>query len=331
MLFVFVMSFFREWLFVFVVWIFILSVKGRKAACTIDRFWGLVVLDDMKIKGIAPWYGGKRSMATKIVEQIGKHRSYWEPFCGSMAVLFAKPVCRTETVNDLHGDLINMARVIQYPEMGSRLYDKLKRTLCAERFFRESKERWISGEYVDGEMDIERAYDYFVASWLGLNGVSGTERCNIQFAVRWTDSGGHGAARWRSVVGSMPAWHQRLQNVLILQRDAFDIVGNIKDADGVAIYCDPPYIKKSDKYRHDFEESSLYEKSGHEQLAESLARFQKARVIVSYYDHPDLKKLYPGWKKITVPKTRQSLRNATRGPKKKPAADRVEVLLVNER
>ncbi len=38
-----------------------------------------------------------------------------------------------------------------------------------------------------------------------------------------------------------------------------------------------------------------------------------------------------GWKKIKAKKTRQSLRNATRGPKKKEAADRVEVLLVNER
>lgn len=280
-------------------------------------------MTDMKITAIAPWFGSKRTLAPQIVELMGKHKSYWEPFCGSMAVLFAKPVCSTETVNDMHGDLINLARVIQDPELGEKLYDKLSRTLCAERFFCESKERWISGECADGIMDIDRAYDYMVASWMGLNGVSGTERYNYQFAVRWGDSGGHGAARWRAVTESIPAWHKRLRNVLILSRDAFDVVDNIADAGGVAIYCDPPYIEKSNKYIHDFKPED------HLRLAKSLLRFKKARVVVSYYDHPDLEDLYAGWEKIKIPKTRQSLRNATRGKKKKPAANRVEVLLMN--
>lgn len=279
--------------------------------------------DEMKIKAIAPWFGGKRTIAPVIVDLIGGHKEYWEPFCGSMAVLFAKPVCSMETVNDLHGDLINLARVIQDPTLGEQLYDKLSRTLCAERFFRESKDRWISGVTKPGEMDIDRAYDYFVASWMGLNGVSGTERCNYQFAVRWCGSGGHGAKRWKSVVSSMPAWHQRLRNVLIIERDAFEVVGNIKDGDSTAIYCDPPYLEKSDKYIHDFSESD------HQRLATALSRFKKSRVIVSYYDHQELDVLYPDWIKIKVKNTRQSLRNSTRGKKKKPTANRTEVLLIN--
>jgi len=280
-------------------------------------------MNDMKITAIAPWYGSKRTLAPQIVELIGDHKSYWEPFCGSMAVLFAKPICSMETVNDLHGELINLAKVVQDVKLGEQLYDKLCRTLCAEQFFRESKERWISGSCADGVLDIDRAYDYFVASWMGLNGVSGTERCNYQFAVRWVDNGGHGAARWRAVVGSMPAWHRRLRRVLIISRDAFEVVDNIADGAEVVIYVDPPYIKKGSRYIHDFKEAD------HRRLAQSLARFKKARVIVSYYDHPDLAKLYAGWEKIVPKKGRQSLRNATRGPKKKPAADRVEVLFTN--
>ncbi len=279
--------------------------------------------DDMKVTALLSYYGGKRTLAPTIVELIGKHKSYWEPFCGSMAVLFAKPVCSTETVNDLHRDLINLARVIQDPELGEKLYDKLSRTLCAEQFFRESKERWISGGCIDAGLDIDKAYDYFVVSWMGINGFSGTKRYNYQFAVRWVDSGGHGAARWRSVTESIPAWHKRLRNVLIISRDAFNVIDNIADADNTVIYCDPPYITKSDDYIHDFKTED------HRRLSESLARFKKSHVIVSYYDHPDLAKLYAGWVKIKIKKSRQSLRNATRGPKKKPAADRVEVLFTN--
>ena len=282
-------------------------------------FEGLMM--KMKIKSIAPWFGGKRRMAPSIVELFGKHRVYWEPFCGSMAVLMLKPPCEMETVNDLHGDLINLARVIQNKELGFQLYDKLSRTLYAEQFFCESKERWISE--TNGETGIQRAYDYFVASWMGLNGVSGTARCNYAFALRWCVGGGQGARRWMSVVESMPAWHKRLQNVVILQRDALGIIENIKDERGVIVYCDPPYFDKSDKYIHDFTEKH------HEQLAQSLLRFNKAMVVVSYYDDPKLKLLYEGFNRIEIAVSTQSLRNATRGPKKKRKKDQVEVLLVN--
>lgn len=284
--------------------------------------------EPMKIKALAPWFGAKRNLASAIIDQMGAHKVYWEPFCGSMAILLAKQPCEMETVNDLNGDLINLAKVIQNKELGLQLYDKLSRTLCAEQFFRESKERWISGNYQefdDGLIDFDRAYDYFVASWMGLNGVSGTKRYNYQFALRWTIGGGQGAGRWKSVVGSIPAWHKRLRNVLIVQRDAFEILGKIKDEKGTVIYCDPPYFEKSDKYVHDFEAED------HKRLAQSLGRFEHVRVLVSYYDHPKLKSLYAGWNWIYLTQARQSLKNATRGgipkPPRKPSA---EILIVNK-
>ena len=279
----------------------------------------------MKIKSLAPWFGSKRRLAPLIVELIGDHRVYWEPFCGSMAVLLAKPVCSMETANDLHGDLINLARVVQDERLGETFYDKLCRTLCAERFFRDSKERRLSAGPADGEMDIDRAYDYFVASWMGLNGVSGTSRCNYQFALRWARGGGHGAVRWRNTVESIPAWHRRLRNVIITQRDAFEVLDNITDQDGTVIYCDPPYIEKSDKYVHDLGAGD------HERLAVSLGRFTEAMVVVNYYDHPKLKDLYDGWERVATKQSQMSLRNATRGPKKKPSKQQVEVLLCNKR
>lgn len=281
----------------------------------------------MKIKAIAPWFGGKRKVASQIVEMMGSHKAYWEPFCGSMAVLMLKPPCEMETVNDLHGDLINLAKVIQDKELGFQLYDKLSRTLYAEQFFREAKERYMNRECFatapEPDFDLPRAYDYFVASWMGLNGVSGTQRYNYVFALRWCRGGGQGARRWRSVIESMPAWHKRLQNVVIIQRDAFGILDNIKDTKETVVYCDPPYFDKSDKYIHDFTAEQ------HEQLAQSLQRFKKARVIVSYYDDPRLKSLYGGFSKIEIAANYASLRNATRGPKKKPRKQQVEVLLVN--
>ena len=58
----------------------------------------------MRINAIVPWFGSKRYLAPRIVEQLGPHRAYWEPFCGSLAVLLAKPVASQETVCDLHAE-----------------------------------------------------------------------------------------------------------------------------------------------------------------------------------------------------------------------------------
>jgi DNA adenine methylase len=74
------------------------------------------------ITSLVPWFGAKRTLAPRIVRELGPHRVYWEPFCGSCAVLLAKPRASMETVNELHGDLVNLARVVAHPVLGPQLY-----------------------------------------------------------------------------------------------------------------------------------------------------------------------------------------------------------------
>lgn len=66
------------------------------------------------------------------MKELGKHTQYFEPFCGSMAVLFAKQPSQKETVNDLHGDLINLARCLQDKATAVQLYEKLSTTLFSQ-------------------------------------------------------------------------------------------------------------------------------------------------------------------------------------------------------
>src|SRR3990167_5196039 len=86
----------------------------------------------LKISAISSWFGSKRNLAPRIVAALGKHSCYWEPFCGSLAVLFAKPQSSSETVNDLHGELINLARVLADEESALALYARLARFLMHE-------------------------------------------------------------------------------------------------------------------------------------------------------------------------------------------------------
>lgn len=277
----------------------------------------------MKITAIAPWFGSKRTLAPRIVEALGPHAAYWEPFCGSCSVLLAKEPATMETVNDLHGDLVNLARVLQTEREAIDLYARLSRTLMSEGIFREQAAAWKeAGRQPAGDNpDGDRAYRFFLCSWMGMNGVAGTSSYNQGFCARFTKNGGHAGTRFRAAVESIPDWHYRLAAVTILSRDGLELCEKIEDADGVVIYADPPYLVKGAKYVHDFESAD------HVRLAASLCRFKRTRVVVSYYDHPQLETLYPGWTKVYCATTKAMTASGVRDKNNSTKAP--EVLLIN--
>ena len=297
---------------------------------------------EMRIKALAPWFGGKRTLAPRIVAELGKHRIYWDVFCGSAAVLFAKPPCVMETMNDLHGDLINLAKVVQNDDTAPVLFDRMSRTAGHEDLMHEAAERYRArGDKAPAsdQPDVDRACDYMLCAWLGRNGVAGTQGFCKGFCVRYSANGGHAAKRFQSVVESIPAWWNRLRNVTILNRNARDLIPRIEDRADTAIYADPPYVEKGAKYVHDFDDRKEFaglfcgdadRPMSHGELAELLGRFKKSRVVVSYYDHPEVRRLYrpPHWTFIDCAMTKslvnQGMRDSSDGPVKAP-----EVLIVN--
>jgi DNA adenine methylase len=59
------------------------------------------------------YFGGKASLADRIIAVLPAHRHYVEPFAGSLAVLLAKPPTVMETVNDLDRRLMTFWRVLR--------------------------------------------------------------------------------------------------------------------------------------------------------------------------------------------------------------------------
>jgi DNA adenine methylase len=302
-------------------------------------------MSEAKIKAIAPWFGGKRTLAPAIVVELGQHAQYFEPFCGSLAVLLAKTQSRNETVNDLHGDVINLARVIQDPAAGPVLYDRLQTVLFSESFLRDAS------RHLDDESSlslivhhkdptdpnaIERAYWFFIASWMMRNGVAGTQRLEYQAAVRWTKSGGSPTTRFRNAIESIPAWHERLRNVVILCRDGFMIMDRFEDSTETAIYADPPYLPASrsgygnhgngSKYKYEFEHEGQLFGDDHTRLASALGEYKHARIVVSYYDCPRVRELYRGWTFVSKTRHKHLHVQNSRGAGKKEAP---EVLIIN--
>jgi DNA adenine methylase len=245
------------------------------------------------IGAIVPYFGCKRMQANGIIEQLGEHQAYWEPFAGSLAVLLAKTPCRMEVVNDLNRGLVNLARVVQDDTYSVKLFDRLNRTVFCRELYHEASHylQMEAAERADKtprlqcwsmENDLGHAYHYFVVSWMGRNGLAGTEKeYDTGFCVRYTSNGGDPAVRFRNAVESIPNWWQRLRGVTILNEDAFDVIERVEDKQGTVIYADPPYFDKKGKYLHDFQPTATTPDC---RLA--LRRFFKTRVVVSLLRPP---------------------------------------------
>lgn len=279
---------------------------------------------------IVPYYGGKRSLAPEIVAELGPHAAYFEPFCGSMAVLLAKPKSQQETVCDLNDRLVNLSRCLASSELAPAIYRYLRRVVAAEKLYIRSMTddpgEWIKSPDFDlpkiMDADAEDACRYFLESWLGRNGHTGSARQGVSFSVRYTPGGGSQATRWRHAVDSIPSFRRRLRDVTILCRDAFEVIESIDDHPQVAVYCDPPYLVCGDAYLHPFADDD------HARLAKALHRFAKSRVVVSYYDHPLLDELYPSSQWLKRKFVRH--KNLSNQDQHSPTGEKcTEVLLIN--
>lgn len=292
-----------------------------------------------KINAILPYFGGKRTLAPEIVAELGPHHAYWGLCCGSLAVEFAKEPCRAESVVDLHGGVICLARVLACELQSAFLYERVKKTVfCdalhedAEAFLAEAGGDgwWLGRSDRNGERPgviradanmREYAYWFLVASWMGRNGTAGTARSTSNFCVRYTNKGGDPGTRFRAVAESIPAWHERLRGMTILRRDIFEVLPKLPDESGLVVYIDPPYLRKSHAYRHDFEDGD------HARLAEVLRGFRSARLVVSYYDEPELQDLYPGWTRRRLKASKFTANDSKRD--RTGATEAPEVLLIN--
>lgn len=275
--------------------------------------------DRPTVTSLLPWFGSKRTLAPRIVKELGPHRAYVEPFCGSMAVLLAKPTSVVEIANDLHEDLINLARVLRDPFKGPMFLRRVRRWSFHAGVVDDAK-----AALQVATTEIDRAVAYFAMNWLGLNGFTGTstELTNVNECRRYTLlGGGYPTKRWESASSSMLWIRKRLKPVDIRSEDAFRLLERIADVPGQVFYVDPPYLTKGASYRHDFA------RGDHDRLASILRRFTKSRVIVSYYADPDLSALYPGWtvvdcslSKALVSQGKRDAENGAKAP---------EVLLIN--
>lgn len=254
-----------------------------------------------------PYFGGKQTLAGRIVERLPPHRHYVEPFAGSLAVLLAKPRSEMETVNDLDGDLMLFFRVLR-----DRAED-LARVCALTPHARAEHEQ--SYERPDDLPDLERARRVWVCLTQGRGGM--LRRTGWRHFV---DGAATGMPDYLAcyVQRLLPA-AARLAGVSLEARPALDLIQKYGRNESVLLYVDPPYLGSTriwgNQYRHE-----LRSAGEHRELAEAL-RVARAQVVLSGYDSDLYADLYDGWDSVRLPSSTGNAREGERG--------RVEVLWSN--
>ncbi len=217
-------------------------------------------------------------MAKKIIAEMPPHEVYVEPFAGGSHVFFKKPKAGKNVLNDINRELIH--------------------------FFKEAKNRKVCCDVGTSKKKFERIKnkgsktfcDYV---YLNKNSYGGKNTFEAIPSYGYLESN-NPPGKKVCIDGS------KLDRVRLTSKDFRETILKY-DSEGTLFYVDPPYVKANEK-------SCLYgeEKCGisPEDVAKSL-RTIKGKAIISYDDHPDVRKAFKGFKtkKLEVPYILRRVKN----------------------
>ena len=238
---------------------------------------------------LAPWIGGKKRLATRIAARIEAiaHRCYVEPFAGMGGVFLRRKLRpRSEILNDINGDIVNLYRITRdHPDALIAAFD-----LCMAS--RAEFARLIATP-PETLTDINRAARYAFMQRLSFGGKPAHLATPGQMAPTVTESSRVTGTRMARLIR---AAHTRLEGVHI---ECLDWVGLIPryDRPFTLFYLDPPYWGHETDYGR-----GVFAPEDFARLA-GMLRGLKGRFILSINDRPEIRDMF-SWADIDEVETR---------------------------
>ena len=245
----------------------------------------------MMTKELTPplkWHGGKYYLARKIIDLMPPHLHYVEPYFGGGQVLFARDPNRnwlvekpgeklpaalrgcSEVVNDINGDLMNFWHVLQSPETSLMFQRDIYCTPFSEQEFN-------NYFFVPPVGAVAQAVRFFIRYRQSRQGL-GKDFATLS-RNRTRRGMNEQVSAWLNVIEGLPEIHERLQSVVILNRNALDVIKS-QDGQHTLFYLDPPYLHESRVTTDSYEYEMTPEH--HRQLLETLADIQGKFILSGY-------------------------------------------------
>lgn len=218
------------------------------------------------------WLGGKSQLARTIIDLMPEHKFYCEVFGGAGWVLFKKTPSKTETLNDVNGDLINLYRVVKY-HFEALLTEFDHQLTSRDEFYR------LRALPPSSLTDIQRAARFYYL----LRGAYGCKIVNPTFcSTPQRPTRQHLGEALREHLGHV---HQRLQKVT-LENQSFEQLIPRFDHPDTLFYLDPPYYDCENYYG-----SGIFGRDDFVKLRDLLAGI-KGKFILSLNDVPAVREMF---------------------------------------
>lgn len=234
----------------------------------------------MSVKTLFPWPGGKTRLLQHLLPLLSDnpHTCYVEAFAGGAALLFAREPAKIEVLNDTHGELVRLYRVVA--NHLDEFVRQFRWSLTSREMF-----RWCQMQHVDTLTDIQRAARFFYLQRHAFGGkVSGQS-----LGVGPTSAKSINLLRLEEDLSTA---HLRLHRVVIEHLTWQQCIAKY-DRPGVMFFLDPPYWETVG-YGGDFGIDQ------YEQLADTMATL-KGQAILTINDHPVMRRLFDRFPGRTVP------------------------------
>ncbi|EAV6568924.1 TPA: DNA adenine methylase [Salmonella enterica subsp. enterica serovar Panama] len=220
---------------------------------------------------IVPWIGGKRRLAKHILPLFPAHTCYVEPFCGAAALYFLKVPSKTEVINDINGELVNLYRVVKHHL--EEFVRQFKWALVSRQIY-----KWLQDTPEETLTDIQRAARFYYLQKQAFGG----KVADHTFGTSTTSAPRFNLLR---IEEELSMAHLRLSRTLIEHLDWYQCIERY-DRPHTLFYCDPPYWG-TEGYGVDFPIGNYI------QMA-ALARSIKGKMIISVNDIPEMRQAFNG-------------------------------------
>ena len=229
------------------------------------------------VKPLAPYIGGKRSLAKRLVARINAvpHRTYAEVFVGMGGVFFRRDLRpRAEVINDWSEDVSTFFRVVQHHYVPFLEYMRHQVTSRAgfEKLQRQDP-RTLT--------DLQRSARFLYLQRLAFGG-------KVRGQTFGTNPAGPARFDVTKIGPMIEAAHERLAGVVIERLGWSEFIARY-DRPETLFYLDPPYYGCERDYG-----DGMFGRDEFAALAEQL-RGIRGRFILSLNDHPEVRRIFDGF------------------------------------
>ncbi|WP_296059552.1 DNA adenine methylase [uncultured Amphritea sp.] len=241
------------------------------------------------MKPIMRYHGAKFRLANWVISFFPEHSTYVEPFGGAAGVLLQKPRSLSEVYNDLDEDIVNVFRVMQDQSMAHELRRRVELTPYSRSEFELS--------YEPTSCTIERARRTLIRAHMGF-GSAGATKHKTGFRIDSARLYGTAAHLWAKYPVNIDEFTQRLQSVVLENKDAVDVIDN-HDREDTLFYVDPPYLHSTRKMRTGGYYAHEMSDDDHLRLLDKLVKI-KGMVVLSGYASNLYRSCLIGWEEHQI-------------------------------